>query len=190
MPTPTESQPLADLLGVAPDQESTECEALLSILSSEGRPALLAHLKGRGLAPLGARQRVANAICRLERERAAAAPAHAPVTNSALAQAADLPLIFIHLGYQPYVEVAVRATALVYSSILVLGDASLEAGDNEVAAASYEHALRLTQGRSARALQGLAVARFERLPRQLREGGRRPQRCHCLCKGHIEVVPC
>ncbi len=45
--------------------------------------------------------------------------------------------------------------------LVLLGDASLEAGDNEVAAASYEHALRLTQGRSARALQGLAVARFE-----------------------------
>ncbi|MFT4621984.1 MAG: tetratricopeptide (TPR) repeat protein [Myxococcota bacterium] len=45
--------------------------------------------------------------------------------------------------------------------LILLGDASLETGDIEVATAAFEHALRVNGGRSARGLQGLAIARFE-----------------------------
>lgn len=40
---------LSQMLGVAPAEEPALREALLSILSSKGRPALLSHLKERGL---------------------------------------------------------------------------------------------------------------------------------------------
>ena len=95
--------PVAD--GFSPEER----EALLDLLAAKGRVALLAHLRSLGVATVGSRQRIANELGRLARLR----------------KPPELPLVFIHIGYQAYVEAAVRATALVHRPIVVLGDVSM-----------------------------------------------------------------
>ena len=95
--------PVAD--GFSPEER----EALFDLLAEKGRVALLAHLRSLGVTTVGSRQRIANELGRLARLR----------------KPPELPLVFIHIGYQAYVEAAVRATALVHRPIVVLGDVSM-----------------------------------------------------------------
>jgi hypothetical protein len=77
------------------------------------RTAFLAHLKEAGVATLGGRQRIANGVARHARERAA--------------KSAGLPVVYIHLGARPYLEVALRATCHFHPLVYVLGDPTVEA---------------------------------------------------------------
>lgn len=104
----------AQLSQLLPGQSQQQSQ-LLCILADEGRPALLQYLKQTaGVAKLGDRQRLANSLCRVARE------------EEARAEKAKLPVIFIHTGYRPYVEVAIRLTASHHQPIVVLGDDSMQ----------------------------------------------------------------
>ena len=96
-------------------------ESLRAFLDEHDRLALLAHLKEIGVEKLGHRQKIANVVGRLARERA---PASAPAASSS-SHMPDLPLVFIHTGLQRYVELAVRASAQRHTPVFVIGDASM-----------------------------------------------------------------
>ena len=86
---------------------------LQQLLADKGRTALLDELKQRGL-KIGHRQIIANSISRNARAEGAMREPPPPA----------LPVVFIHCGLRPYVEVAVRVTAASHPCY-VLGDATM-----------------------------------------------------------------
>ena len=106
--------------------DAAECRR---ILTASGRPALLSHLKAVGVDKIGVRQKIANAVGHMTRTEGM-------IAQDALRQrrldAASLPLVFIHIGYQSYFEAAVRASASVHRPVIVIGDESVAALANVV----------------------------------------------------------
>ena len=118
------ARPFLDL--VLPGEALHGCtlDSLSDSLQSD-RTAFLASLKQRGIPALGKRQRLVNAIGKWHREQVAILDLAAlpPVFNGS----EGLPIVYIHTGARPYLEVAVRTTASLHQPVYVLGDASVRA---------------------------------------------------------------
>ena len=95
------------------DQETRS--RLHRLLAEQGRVALLSELKRIGVEKVGVRQKIANELSREARENI---PTAAGTSDST-----EFPVIFIHIGLQPYVEAAIRGTAYWHKPVIVLGDA-------------------------------------------------------------------
>ncbi len=92
----------------------------------EDRPAFLADLKRAGIATVGARQRVANALSRWAREHADSELT--PPPPPPMHPNDSIPIVYIHVGARPYVEAAIRVTRHFHRGpMFVLGDVSMRA---------------------------------------------------------------
>ena len=108
-----DAQSLASDVSELLDKVNTTVPELQIILATEGRPALLTHLKESGVPTLGQRQRLCNSLGRLARLEAEAA------------REREITVVYIHIGYRPYVEAAVRVTASHHPRLVILGDESM-----------------------------------------------------------------